>query len=77
MEIASIILIFVGLICFIWDIFKKNRLSLSMVALAGLITFAALSVNTIFAVIVGMLLVNMLVFKIAIILGHYEKKNKS
>ena len=48
-----------------------------MIALAGLITFAALSVNTIFAVVVGMLLVNMLVFKIAIILGHYEKKNKS
>ena len=77
MEIASIILIFVGLICITWDIFEKNRLSLSMVALAGLITFVALSVNTIFAVIVGMLLVNMLVFKIAIILGHYEKKNKS
>lgn len=77
MEIASIILIFVGLICFTWDIFEKNRLSLSMVALAGLITFAALSVNTIFAVVVGMLLVNMLVFKIAIILGHYEKKNKN
>lgn len=66
-----------GLICFTWDILKKNRLSLSMVALAGLITFAALSVNTIFAVIVGMLSVNMLVFKIAIILGHYEKKNKN
>lgn len=77
MEITSIILIFVGLICFTWDIFKKNRLSLSMVALAGLITFLTLSVNTIFAVIVGMLSVNMLVFKIAIILGHYEKKNKS
>ena len=77
MELAGIILIFVGLICFTWDIFKKNRLSLSMVALAGLITFAALSVNTIFAVVVGMLLVNMLVFKIAIILGHYEKKNKN
>lgn len=77
MEIASIILIFVGLICFTWDIFEKNRLSLSMVALSGLITFVALSVNTIFAVIVGMLSVNMLVFKIAIILGHYEKKNKS
>lgn len=73
----EIILIFVGLICFTWDILKKNRLSLSMVALAGLITFAALSVNTIFAVVVGMLLVNMLVFKIAIILGHYEKKNKN
>lgn len=76
MEIVNIILILVGLICFTWDILKKNRLSLSMIALAGLITFLAMNVNVIFAVIIGMTMLNSLIFKAAIILG-YERKNKN